>query len=175
MNIVLIGYRCCGKSSVGKKLACRMGWKFVDTDRLIEQSTGMRLHRLIQLKGWKYFRALERVVVSRISCADATVIATGGGTVIDNGNLKALKKNGWIVWLDVDSKIIRQRMVKEQALGIWRPPLEGKDPIDEIEQILEQRRPIYRKASDLVVDGGTISVEEVVEVIMKNFHRRGII
>ena len=172
MNIVLIGYRCSGKTTVGKLLARDLERNFLDTDRLIEIKRGLSIHSYVSQNGWQDFRLMEREVVEEIALRDNVVIATGGGAVIDQDNVSNLRKNGWVVWLNADTKVIRERMRKEGMAGKLRPPLSGADPLDEINQILQERRPFYEHASDYTVDTNGQSPQEVTQVIMRALSRR---
>lgn len=168
MNIVIIGYRCSGKTAVGKVLADKLGMGFADTDVLIEEDAGESIEAIIATKSWDYFRNLERDLVERISGKDNQVIATGGGVVVNRENVKALKRDGWVVWLDAEPNVLKERMDKEQKSGMIRPSLTGVDPLAEIEEIMNTRRPMYQKAGDFVVDTTRLSVPEAAALIMKN-------
>ena len=100
MNIVLIGYRCSGKTVVGKILARDLGRDFLDTDEKIEENTGSSIETIISREGWNHFRDVEKRVIEEVSSRDHLVISTGGGVVVDRGNRENLKRNGWLVWLD---------------------------------------------------------------------------
>nr|NIR15922.1 shikimate kinase [Desulfobacterales bacterium] len=123
MNIVLIGYRCSGKTVVGKTLARELGKEFLDTDALIEENAGRTIERMISTKGWDHFRETEKRLVEEVSRRNNLVIATGGGIVMDEENVKNLKQNGWIVWLKGKPDVLRERMAKEQGSGKVRPSL----------------------------------------------------
>ena len=172
MNIVLIGYQCSGKTTVGKLLARELKREFLDTDRLIEEETGLPIHLYVSQKGWHDFRAVEKEVVSHVASKDDLVIATGGGVVIDRENVRNLKKNGWVVWLDTGVPVIRERMKKAQKSGEFRPALSGTDPLKEIDRILHERIPVYELASDYRVDTDRQNPEEIGEAIMKAFSHR---
>ncbi|MCJ7686226.1 MAG: shikimate kinase [Desulfobacteraceae bacterium] len=172
MNIVLVGYRCSGKTTVGKLLARDLKREFLDTDLLIEGKTGLPIHLYVPQKGWRDFREVEREVVSHVASRDDLVIATGGGVVIDRENVRNLKKNGWVVWLDTGVPVIRERMKAAQKSGEFRPTLSGADPLDEIDQILQERKPFYEYASDFTVDTNGQPHQEVVQLIMKAFARK---
>ncbi len=172
MNIVLIGYRCSGKTTVGKLLARDLEKKFLDTDRLIEEKMGLSIHSHVSQNGWRVFRRVEREVVETIASRDALVIATGGGVVIDQENVRNLRKNGWVVWLYTGVPVTRERMKNAQNSGELRPTLSGADPLDEIDQILQERKPLYEHASDYMVDTNGQSPQEVAQVIMRALSRR---
>ena len=169
MNIVLIGYRCSGKTTVGKLLARELKREFLDTDRLIEGKTGLPINLYVSQKGWGDFRAVEKEVVSDVASRDDLVIATGGGVIIDLENVKNLKRNGWVVWLKAGVPVIRERMKKAHKSGELRPTLSGVDPLKEIDRILHERIPVYELTSDYRVDTDRQNPEEVGQAIMKAF------
>ena len=168
MNIVLIGYRCSGKTTVGRILAHELDMDFVDIDVLIEEDTGESIEAIISTKNWDHFRNLERDVIERTSEKDNQVIATGGGVVVNQENVKALKRDGWVVWLDARPDVLKERMDKEQQSGNIRPSLTGVDPLAEIEEVMNTRRPMYQEAGDFMVDTTRISKPEAAAMIMKN-------
>lgn len=167
MNIALIGYRCSGKTAVGKILARRLGRDFLDTDRLIEEEAGSSIQSFVRVRGWDYFRELEKSVIEKVTARDNLVIGTGGGVVTDEENVKNLKRNGWVVWLKADAATIKDRMRKEQQSGKIRPSLTGSDPLEEIGHVLNSRTPLYENAADLVVDTAARSPREVADLAMK--------
>jgi shikimate kinase len=167
MNIVLIGYRCSGKTRVGRLLAGDLEMAFLDTDSLIEKKTGIPLPAYVSQNGWRDFRRVEREVVEAVALEDNSVIATGGGVVTDPQNVMNLRKNGWLVWLATGTAVIRERMTLAQEQGDLRPPLSGMDPLEEVDSILRERTPAYEQASDCRVwtDGQT--PEAIKQAIMK--------
>jgi shikimate kinase len=168
MNIVLIGYRCSGKTAVGKILARELGMDFLDTDALIEDRAGCPIEKIVSSKGWDHFRKIEKRLTAEVSGRDDLVIATGGGIVMDDDNVKNLKENAWIVWLDGNPEVLKERMDRERRTGKIRPSLTGADPLEEIEQVLGMRRPLYEDAGDLTVDTSSLSIQEASALIMKN-------
>ncbi|MDQ1334617.1 MAG: shikimate kinase, partial [Thermodesulfobacteriota bacterium] len=157
MNIVLIGYRCSGKTHVGRLLTGDLDVAFLDTDILIEEKAGIPIPSYVSRYGWRDFRRVERAVIEEIASKDNSVIATGGGVVMDPENVMNLRRNGWVVWLAAGAKAIRERMTRAQQEGDFRPPLSGSDPLEEIDSILRERTPAYESASDYHVwtDGQT--------------------
>ena len=168
MNIVLIGYRCSGKTAVGKTLAIELGREFLDTDAVIEENAGRSIETMISTKGWDRFRETENRLVEEVSRRNNLVIATGGGIVMDEENVKNLKQNGWVVWLKGKPEVLRERMAKEQGTGRYRPSLTGADPMEEIKEVLSVRKPFYERAGDLVVDTSSLSIGEAAALIIKN-------
>jgi len=169
MNIVLIGYRCSGKTTVGKILAQDLGRQFVDTDRLVEEKTGLTVHACVSQKGWKHFRQLEGDVVKGVAEVDDLIISTGGGVVMAQENVRNLGKNGWFVWLKAEPSVIRDRMKTEEKPGELRPSLSGKDPLKEIDQLIHERTPFYASTGNHTVDTNGQPPEKVARAIMKAF------
>jgi shikimate kinase len=166
MNIVLIGYRCSGKTSVGKLLAGELGREFVDLDVILEHHAGTSIPSLVADRGWEFFRKLEHDLVAEVCRKDGLVIAPGGGAVIQQENVCLLREHGFVVWLKGEAPILRARMLKEEESGIVRPSLTGSDSLAEIEEVLALRAPLYHQAADLVVDTTDLSAEEVARAIM---------
>lgn len=172
MNIVLIGYRCSGKSVIGEALASELCRKRLDTDRLIEDFTSQPIEDLIPLHGWSYFRKVERNIVKKVSAMDRLIISTGGGAVMDQRNIDQLKRNGWLIWLDCCPDILVKRMESDRESGKVRPPLMGKDPILEIKEVLKFRRPFYERAANYILDTSSLSIKEATTLILKALPER---
>jgi len=172
MNIVLVGYRCSGKTCVGKRLAGDLGRTFLDTDRLIEEKTGMSIPSYVSRYGWRDFRRVESEVVQAAALEDNSVIATGGGVVMDPENVRNLRQNGWVVWLEAGAAAIRKRMARAQQQGNFRPPLSETDPLEEVDSFLRERMSAYERASDYRVNTEGRSPSEVKQAIMRELTGR---
>jgi shikimate kinase len=168
MNIVLIGYRCSGKTAVGQVLANKLKKRFVDIDTVIEESSGSSIETMVSGSGWRYFREIEKKVIQAVTANNNQVIATGGGAVLDAENLKCLRKNSWLVWLDGAPEVLAQRMAEDRARGKVRPSLTGGDAIAETAAIMADRRPYYERAGDFKIDTGALSIREIVALIVHN-------
>ena len=167
MNIVLIGYRCSGKTVVGKTVAKRLNRVFIDADDYLEYKAGRSIERIVEEEGWGYFRELEKKVIDELSGQDNLVMATGGGVVIDDENISHLKENGLIFWLQAEADILKARMDNDQRVGKKRPSLTGQDPVEEIRNVLDQRAPFYEKAADRAIDTDNLSLEQTVDRIIE--------
>ncbi len=170
MNIVLIGYRASGKTTVGKIIATRLGMEFVDTDMLVEQKLGKSIGEIVSSHGWPAFRAAEQKVIKELARRDNTVLATGGGVVEDECNRRSLLNCGWIVWLDCPERVIRKRLRGDERAGNVRPALLDGDPESEVREVLKRRIPLYRELSHVVVNTGSLSPPDVAEQIIKQVH-----
>jgi len=169
MNIVLIGYRGSGKSTVGRKLAACLQRGFVDTDELIEERHGAPINDIVESQGWNHFRALEKSIIETVSKKDHLIIAPGGGAALDSNNVIALKRNGLIIWLKADSHVLFERMGKDPQTIDRRPSLTGKGSLEEIEEVLTFRNGFYEEASSIQLDTSEMNVAAVVESVLTIF------
>jgi shikimate kinase len=165
MNIVLMGYRCSGKSSVGMTVANMLRVPFYDTDEMIRQRTGRTVAEIVRAGGWPAFRDAEKEVVRGLAGVAGSVIAVGGGTPLDPENAVILKKNGFFVWLSVDPEILVRRLKGGRGGEDQRPPLSNGEAGGEMERILKERIPVYRSLTDLTIETGEQTVEEIAERI----------
>ena len=173
MNLVLIGYRAAGKTTVGSRLSASLGRVFIDTDDLIEERQGTQIGEIVRFHGWDYFRAIEKKIVSNVSTHDNLVIAAGGGAVLEAENVNALKRNGFIVWLKADAEVLYHRMANDLGTITRRPSLTGIGPLEEIKEVLALREGIYQKASEAQVDTSTLHVEGVVKAVLSMLNGNG--
>ena len=166
MNLYLVGYRCTGKTSVGLIVSNALGWVFVDMDHELEAEEGRDVQQIVIDEGWPYFRKCEADLIQRLSQGSKQVIATGGGVVTTPGNVTLMHGSGKVVWLHASPSTIAQRMAADNDTGGQRPPLRGRDSIGEIEEILEERLPLYQKAMQFRVDTDGLSPQEVAERVL---------
>jgi shikimate kinase len=153
-----------GKTAVGKRLARRLGWAFIDTDHLVEQHEGMPISEVFATKGEQAFRRAEREVVQTLAPTEPVVIATGGGTFVDEANRQALKRLGVVVCLvtKLDTTVDRT------AHGPKRPlAAAGEEGArrERLEKLYAQRLPAYRQA-DVFVETEGLSLEDAVTRVM---------
>ena len=171
MNIYLIGYRCSGKTTVGRRLAKAVGWAFIDLDEKIVQNAGMTIKTIVENRGWKVFRRLEKEMLAEVSKDDCRMIATGGGVVLNNANVRTMKKKGKIIWLKVGPQTIVARMAADRQTVDFRPSLTEKPLFAEIEETLRARAPYYQKAMDFDVDTDERDIEDICEAIRRKLCR----
>ena len=162
MNVILTGFMGTGKTAVGKHLAKRFGWPFIDIDQLIEASARMPIPRIFSERGDTVFRRLERRCISRAVRQRQQVIATGGGAFVDRQSRARLRVSGPVICLTAKPQVILERVGRRIAT---RPLLAGDgNPLSRIRALLNQRAAAYAQA-DLTIDTSELSVEEVVERI----------
>ncbi len=166
MNIILTGLRGSGKTTVGKILAKKLKWKFVDLDKEIEKEEKMKIKNIVELKGWEYFRAKEAEVTKKISQLDNSIISTGGGTIIDKDNEVELKKNGKVVYLYVQPDTCADRILNDSN----RPALTAKTDLKkEINEIYRQRNGRYIKIANKIfhrTENPEQDVEEIIKTLL---------
>jgi len=167
-NVFLIGYRCTGKSSVAKSLAARLGWLFVDTDELLVAERRMSIKEIVDRCGWETFRKFEHEVVKQVCGLNRQVVATGGGVVLDDANVKHMQANGTIVWLRATAETIRKSMMQDTDTEAFRPALTAKNSIAEIEETLLEREPYYRRAMDFHVHTDGLELDAIASSIIDN-------
>jgi len=160
-NIILGGFMGTGKSSVGKRLAERLGYEFVDLDDLIEAEARLPIAQIFATRGETMFRAMEREMVIRVSARTRCVIATGGGAIVEPRNLEVLQGSGVVIALTASAEVILSRV----GAGGDRPMLWGADTRQRVVDLLAERTPAYAKA-DALIDTSARSVDEVVEYIL---------
>jgi shikimate kinase len=163
MNIVLIGYRGSGKSSIGKRLASLLWMDFVDTDTLLVERAGKTIKEIFAAEGESGFRDRESAVVADVAGRDNLVVAAGGGAVLREGNVAAFKKSGKIVWLQASPEALYARIQADTATNENRPNLTAAGGLEEVRTLLEGRTPIYQAAADLTLDVTYLSVEDAAK------------
>jgi len=163
MNIVLIGYRGTGKSTVGRVLASRLGRVFLSTDAEIVKRAQRTIPEIVAQEGWEYFRDLESTICRELSVRDQLVIDTGGGAILRTQNVEALKKNGTVFWLTASVATIAKRIGGDNQ----RPSLTGtKSFVDEIRDVLQERTPKYQAAADHIIATDDRSINQLVEMVL---------
>lgn len=158
LNVILIGFMGCGKTTIGVRLAGLLGFEFVDTDALIVAKAGMPIPQIFQEQGEAGFRALETGVLDELAAqgCERTVISTGGGIVTQPINTEKLRALGVIVWLTTSDDILWQRVRRNRE----RPMLHTKNPRQTFNDLLALRRPMYAGLADLTIDSRGLSPEE---------------
>jgi len=171
MNIFLIGYRCTGKTVVGRALAARLGMEFVDADDYLVEKAGKTIKEIFAEDGEPAFRDLEEECMGELAGRDGLVVAAGGGAVMRQANVDYMKGSGKVVLLEADADTIYSRITTDPKTGAQRPDLTDKDQYDEIVHLLEHRKPFYDAAADLTLNSAELSPQELVARIVGEIHR----
>ena len=170
MNLFLIGYRCTGKTTIGKAIAAAIEWSFVDADTLLVRECGKPIKEIVDTEGWDAFRRMERSTLKQLCTADRQIVATGGGVVLDKANIKAMKTSGMVIWLGATAETIQKRMLQDKNTGNFRPALTDKGRMGEIEDLLLKRNPYYESASDFSIQTDDVPVSEITQTIIEKLN-----
>lgn len=169
-NVALVGFMAAGKSTVGRLLAERLGYRLVDTDQVIEAAAGRGIPAIFADEGEAGFRARERAAVAQVAADTRLVIACGGGVVRDPANVVALRAGGRIVWLALSAEEAARRILAD---GPGRPMIDEHVAertlpaiADRVEVLLADRTPLYRQAADQVVGVDQRTPEQIVSRII---------
>jgi len=166
LNLALTGFMGTGKSSAGRQLAGELGFRFVDTDELVEARAGKRVSDIFAQDGEPAFRLQESAVIAGLAGCHAMVISTGGGAILNPANLAGLKTHAFVVSLWASPETIWQR-TRHQS---HRPLLCDPDPLEKIRRLLAEREPFYKQA-DLLLNTDLRSTREVVQQILHQFRQ----
>jgi shikimate kinase len=161
-SIVLVGMMGVGKSSIGRRLAARLGVPFVDADSEIEKAAGMNIADIFARHGEAYFRSGEARVIARLLDGGPQVLATGGGAVMNADTRAATKAKGVSIWLSAELDVLMRRINKRKN---DRPMLQTADPAATLRELLVAREPAYAQA-DLTVQSREVPHDAIVSEIM---------
>lgn len=167
MRIVLIGMRGSGKSTVGEVLSKKLGWKYIETDSLIEKKASQKISGIVSRFGWEKFRTLESIIIRNLKTVDRAVIATGGGVVLKEENMRILKNNSITVFLQTSVPVLIQRCMPCHN----RPYLTDSTTMKgDFTNTLTERKDLYKRYADLTIlnENKTIS-QTVNEFLHRNY------
>ena len=158
-NIILIGPMGAGKTTIGRQIARLLDFDFFDSDREIEERTGVAIPLIFELEGEEGFRRRETDIISELTKKNHIVLATGGGAVLKKENQLALKRSGTVVYLCAGIDDLLERTSKDKN----RPLLQTDDPRKKLKSILTEREPIYRELADIILETNKMSVHTAVK------------
>ncbi len=169
-TIVLVGLMGAGKTTVGRRLAKRLGLEFADSDFEIEKAAQMSVGEIFETYGEDYFRAGERRVIARLIGGPSRVLATGGGAFINDETRALMKTEAITIWLDAELQVLVERTGRRDT----RPLLNNGDPEQILKELLQERGPIYAEA-DIHIQSSEGPHDEVVEAIVDALEQKGLI
>jgi shikimate kinase len=168
MSIVLIGYRGCGKTSIGRKLADRLWQPFVDTDDLVVKKAGKGIKDIFDQDGEPKFRQLEAEVIKDVAKLQEHVIALGGGGATRSENVKVLRDAGHkLIYLRCEPHELHRRIQLDPNSASTRPNLTGAGGVEEISAVMAEREPAYRAAAQAELDVTHLSVDEALVYVTR--------
>lgn len=162
MNIVLIGYRGTGKTTIAGILAHKTGFALRNLDAMIVEWETKTIPEIVEENGWNYFRDVETEVLEEVTEEEGQILDCGGGIILREQNREMLKKAGPVFWLTADIDTIVERIKTDNQ----RPSLTGKSFIDEIEEVLLEREPLYRACADHVIPTDRLTPDEAAKEIL---------
>lgn len=160
-SLVLVGMMGAGKSSVGRKLAMRLGLPFVDADTEIETAAGMTIPEIFEIRGEPEFRSGEARVIARLLDSGHKVLATGGGAYMNPETRSLIAQKGISIWLKAEADILMRRIRRRND----RPLLRTTDPEATLKRLIDERYPVYALA-DLTIESRDVSHEVIVEEVI---------
>ena len=161
-NIYLIGLMGAGKTTVGKQLAKARQCAFYDSDKAIEENTGVDIPTIFDFEGEQGFRVREQKMIEQLTNLQGIVLATGGGAILNAENRNNLKAKGFVVYLNCGIEKILQRTRNDNQ----RPLLQTEDRRLKIEQLFQERDPFYRECADFIIDTGRLPNKVVIQHIL---------
>lgn len=169
-NLYFVGPMGCGKTTVGRLVAERLGRPFVDTDALVVQRAGRTIPEIFARDGEEGFRRLETAVLQELR--DGMVVATGGGALLRPENRAHIRATGHVLWLRVSHGELFRRLSAGDGFR-RRPLLRGPDPEGTLRAILAKREPIYQEMADLIINTEGLAPAQAAEAVIKALEARG--
>ena len=151
--LFLVGARASGKTTIGKAVAKKLSLPFADTDQRLLETAGRTVDQIVEAEGWPGFRQRESQALRDVAKihTDGCVVATGGGMVLAEANRTFMRQHGVVFFLDAPVQVLAERLGRN-PLNSQRPSLTGKGLVEEISEVLNERRPLYEAAAHHVVD-----------------------
>ena len=167
MVVTLIGYRGCGKSSVGKLLASELGWTFADADDQLENAAGKSIRQIFADDGEAVFRDWEETTIEKLLQQDKLVLATGGGAILRETTRTRIASAGPVVWLMASAEELFRRIETDATTGERRPNLTNAGGLDEVRQLLSERTGLYRSLASYEIETEGRTTEEIARDILR--------
>jgi shikimate kinase len=165
-NIILVGSRCTGKTTTGRRLAEQLRWSFADVDDRIEAVAGKSIAEIFAAEGESGFRDREAAALAELCAQSECVIATGGGAILREVNRQLLDARGFVVWLTASPEVLWARIQADPTTAARRPNLTASGGEEEVRNLLAAREPLYREVADFVIATDTLSPETVAACIL---------
>jgi len=167
-NLILVGPMGAGKTSIGRRLAERLGLHFVDADLALEEATGATVNLIFELEGEAGFRERERTLLGELCRGEGQVVATGGGAVLDAATRRLLAASGFVIYLRTGGERQLERLAKDRT----RPLLKAPDRRERLQALAAQRGPLYEEIADLAYDSDHASVSGAAEALIEQLRAR---
>ncbi len=163
-NIILVGLMGAGKSTIGRNIAKRLNKDFYDSDRVIEERTGVDISTIFEIEGEQGFRDREEQVIEELCKMNNVVIATGGGSILREQSRKNIRKYGHVVYLRTSAELLYSRIRYDKS----RPLMQTKSPLDTLKKLLSDREPYYLELADTVIQTGKQKAGVIISRLEKS-------
>lgn len=161
--VFLVGMMGAGKTTIGRALARRLGWQFIDLDHELEARCGVRVAHIFEIEGEQGFRKRESALLDECTRRSGIVLATGGGAILMPENRQLLRERGVVVYLRATIGELFRRVERDRS----RPLLQTADPRQRLAELLAQREPLYEEVASLTFDTGNLPVSQTVRALMR--------
>lgn|SRR5690625_310826 len=165
--VFLVGMMGAGKTTIGRALARKLDWQFVDLDHELEARCGVRVSTIFDIEGEQGFRKRERELLDECTRRTGIVLATGGGAVLDPRNRQHLRERGVVVYLRASVDELFRRVERDRN----RPLLQTDDPRQRLQDLLEQREPLYDEVAHLVFDTGDMPIAQTTRILLRQLQQ----
>jgi len=171
-NIILVGLMGAGKSTIGRNIAKRLNKDFYDSDRVIEERTGVDISTIFEIEGEQGFRDREEQVIEELCKMKNIVIATGGGSILREKSRKNIRKYGHVVYLQTSAELLYSRIRYDKS----RPLMQTNSPLETLKKLLCDREPYYLELADSVIKTGkqkaAVIIKRLEEALDKSSQNR---
>ena len=169
--ISLVGMPGSGKTTVGRQLARRLGFAFVDSDRLVEERIGGSIREFFAREGEEVFRTIEETTLNELTKSGGrTVVSTGGGAVVRPATRERLRQRGYVIYLHAMPEDIYRRLRHDTT----RPLLQTSNPLERLHSLYAERDPLYRETAHFVIETGRPSVATLVHMVVMQLELGGV-
>lgn len=168
-SIFLVGMMGAGKTTIGRALARELGWQFIDLDHELEARCGVRVSLIFDIEGEQGFRKRESALLDECTRRSGIVLATGGGAVLASENRQRLSERGVVVYLRASADELFRRVERDRN----RPLLQTDNPRERLQELLEQREPLYEDVASVVFDTGTVPITQTTRALLRQLQDYG--
>ncbi|MGL4422537.1 MAG: shikimate kinase [Gemmataceae bacterium] len=165
-RLALVGYRGCGKSTIGPILAARLGWDFLDADGELVRRRGQTIREIFNQHGEAAFRDAESQLLEEVLQRPNLVLATGGGVILREENRERLRSAAYVVYLELSAAELWERIQADPQTLAQRPNLTAAGGLAEVEELLARRQPAYASTAHLQISAGGLSPEALADAIL---------